>query len=307
MKKIIASILILFATSMAYSQITQEMYDKKVEEIALLKKQLEDVGINQNDVVVNLQSSIKSLQESNSELRSKLTSLEEFKSQKKEIEDRIAAKDNKINILENQLKEKDRQIEQKEKESTQKAKLEYERGKSDALATVLNFYKNHQLDDLIKSSTLESVARDIQFVGNYPEAKQVLNELQIYFNTKRLLSEKFDANQIENVKMQLDKIKTKSSLLIVLKEEVDFYQDFNDAFKKTIVKIITLDNDKWADGDAGIQKEKFTDIVTILADYIYNYYDYNNYPYLSDLLLEIIKRKKLNADADISDLLKKLE
>ena len=297
----------LVATSMAYSQITQEMYDKKVEEITLLKKQLADASINQNNVVENLQSSIKSLQESNSELRSKLSSLEEFKSQKKEIEDRIAANNNQINVLENQLKEKDKQIEKKEKEGIQKAKLEYERGKSDALATVLNFYKNHRFDDLIKASTHESVSRDMQLVGNYPEVKQVLNELQIYFNAKKLLSEKFEANQLGNVKMQLDEIKTKSSLLIVLKDEVDFYQDFNDAFKKTIKKIITLDNSKWAGNDEGIQKSKFNDIVTILADYMYNYYDYNNYPYLSDLVLEIIKRKKLNADADISDLLKKLE
>jgi hypothetical protein len=32
-----------------------------------------------------------------------------------------------------------------------------------------------------------------------------------------------------------------------------------------------------------------------------------DYPYLSEVVLEIIKRKRPNPDADISDLLKKIE
>jgi len=164
--------------------------------------------------------------------------------------------------------------------------------------------KTKSFDDLIKSSSKESVQRDRQLIGSNTEVEQILNDLQTYFNAEELLSQKFDAAQIKNAQTQLSKIKRQSKLLDTLKENVDYYKDFNTALKGTIEKIVNFE--KMAYGDPEIQKRKFDDIVIILADYMYNYYDYENYPHLSNIVIEIIKRKKSNADADITDLLNKL-
>ena len=133
-----------------------------------------------------------------------------------------------------------------------------------------------------------------------------MNDLLIYFNAEELLNKKFDAIQIKNAQVLLSQIKRESKLLDALKENVTYYQDFNTAFKETIGKLINLDKRKSADGDSEIQKLKFNEIVTELTDYMYNYYDYAKYPYLSDIMLEIIKRKRQKADMNILDLLSKL-
>ena len=166
--------------------------------------------------------------------------------------------------------------------------------------------KTKSFDDLIKSSSKESVQRDMQLIGNNTEVEQILNDLQTYFNAEELLSKKFDAEQIKNVQTQLSKIKRQSKLLDTLKENVDYYKDFNAALKGTIEKIVNLDKEKSAGGDPEIQKLKRSGVSSILFDYMYNYYDYGNYSYLSNIVLEIIKRKRPNADADITDLLNKL-
>jgi hypothetical protein len=147
----------------------------------------------------------------------------------------------------------------------------------------------------------------MQLLNNNPEIKQILNDLQIYFHSQKLLSEKFDAAKIKNAQMQLSQLKNKSYALDALKDKIDFYKDFNIELKETINLIIKLDAEKSAQDDSEIKKMKFNDIVLILSGYMYNYYDYTQYPYLSDVMIEIIKRKKLNPDADITDLLKKIE
>ncbi|MBK8369785.1 MAG: hypothetical protein IPL20_00105 [Saprospiraceae bacterium] len=143
-------------------------------------------------------------------------------------------------------------------------------------------------------------------MGDNPEIKQVLNDLLIYFSAKDLLLGKFDATRIKNSLAQLKQIKHQSQLLEKLKEDIEYYKDFNVAFKETMNIILSLDKQKSSGGDSEIQKIKFNEIVGILINYMYNYYDYDRYPYLSAIMLEIIKIKKLNADADISHLLKKL-
>lgn len=305
MKKIIVLALLFCGVCSAYSQITQEMYDKKVEEIANLKKQLEDAATNHNNMVATSQSVLKSLKDTINVLKSNLASLEKYKSQKKTIDVQLTTKSDSITLLKNQLVEKDKQIATTKKQGDQKAREEKEKGKAEALASIVNSYKNRQFDDLIKSSTKLSVVRDMQLVGNNAEVKPILNDLSVYFNAEELLAKKFDAAAIKNAQTQLNQIKQKSALLDKLKDNIEYYQDFNNELKETIGKLVDLDERKTAN-DAGTQKQKFNDIISELSNYMYNYYDYGNYPYLSDIILEIIKRKKIDANTDITDLLRKL-
>ena len=185
-------------------------------------------------------------------------------------------------------------------------RTEKEKGKNEALANFFDIYQNNKFDDLIKASTKLSVQRDMQLVGDDAEMQLVLSDLEKYFNTEELLVQKFDATQIKNAQTQLNQINRQSELLDKLKENIEYYKDFNDELKRTIERLVKLDEQKVADGDTEIQKLKFNEILSELSNYMYNYYDYGNYPYLSNIVLEIIKRKHPNADAEIRDLLGKL-
>lgn len=223
--------------------------------------------------------------------------------------DNLLAKVDSMNIvISNQIKtlaDKDKQIETEKANALTKAEASKNEGKAEAMASILNSYKNRSFDDLIKFSSRESVNRDLPILGDNPDVKSVLNDLLIFFYAQDLLSEKFDATQIKNAQTQLNQIKHQSKLLDAVKEDVEYYKDFNAALKETVSLVVNLDKSKSADGDAEIQELKFKEIV-VLLDFLYNYYDYSKYPYLSKIFIEIVKRKKPNADADISDLLIKL-
>ncbi len=106
----------------------------------------------------------------------------------------------------------------------------------------------------------------------------------------------------------MEQIKRESALLSKLKETIGNYQVFNEGLKETLGKIVVLDKAEAVSGmSKEIQRKKFDKILAEISAYIFNYdFNFSNYPYLSDIFLEIIKRKQPNPDADISDLLKRL-
>ena len=80
-----------------------------------------------------------------------------------------------------------------------------------------------------------------------------------------------------------------------------------DGLKKTIDNILVIDKETIALDDDNIQEKKLQEILSELAWYIFNYdFNFTEYPYLSDIVLDIIKQKQKNADADISLLKAKL-
>lgn len=318
MKKVVVLSILFFGVIPAYSQtdtLLLKYYEQKILENSQLKIELQTEKQNFSNLsnaykkdTLTLQNQIKELRNEVSSLKQKVSDLNKDKI--KEERDNLQKKVDSLNILISQknqtIIDKDKQITNEKANVKITAENAKNDGKAEALAGIVNSYKNKLFDDLIKSSTKESVVRDMQLVGYNPEIKPVLIDLQIYFNAKELLSEKFDEVQIKNTQTQLSQIKRQSKMLDALKDDVEFYQDFSTALKETVSELVNLDKLKSADGDSEIQKLKFNEIVTILTDYMYNYYDYAKYAYLSDLVLEIIKRKQPNADADITDLLIKL-
>jgi peptidoglycan hydrolase CwlO-like protein len=318
MKKIIVLTILFCGVIPAYSQTDSlflNNYDQKIRDNNKLINDLQTEKQNFSDLyeaykkdTLALQKQIKDLRNEVSSEKQKVSDLNnnKVKEERDNLQTKVDSLITVISKLNQTIADNDKQIEKAKANSITSADKAKNDGKAEALASIVNSYKNRPFDDLIKSSTKGSVDRDMQLVGNNPEVKPVLNDLQIYFNAQELLSEKFDAVKIKNAQTQLNQINRQSKLLDALKEDVDFYQNFKTALKETISKLVNLDKRKSADGDPDIQKLKFNDIVTILTDYIYNYYDYTKYPYLSDIVLEIIKRKQPNADADITDLLIKL-
>ncbi|MCL2650069.1 MAG: hypothetical protein FWD60_03455 [Candidatus Azobacteroides sp.] len=316
MKKIIILTLFLYVVCSAYSQ-TDSLFLKNYEQKILENSNLNNDLQKEKQKNVELSNAYKkdtlALQKQVKDLKNEVFSEKQKvadlnKGKVKEERDNLQYQVDSLNTiilkLNQTIADKDNQILTTRQQGDQKASEEKEKGKTEALTTLANTYRNRQFDDLLKLSTKESVLRDMQLVGNNDEIKPILNDLQIYFNTQELLSKKFDAMQIENAQTQLNQIKRQSKLLDTLKDNVEYYKDYNGTLKETISKLISLDGRKSADGDTEIQKLKFNEIITILTDYMYDYYDYGNYPHLSNIVLEIIKRKQSNADADISDLLK---
>jgi len=318
MKKTIVITLLLCGVCSVFSQTDSlflKNYEQKILENNKLKSDLQTDKkkfTDLNDVykkdTLALQKQIKALQKDIEIEKQKVSDLSKnkVKTERDNFLHKIDSLNTVISTLNQVISDKDKKIGTIRQQGDQKAHEENERGKQEVLVSLLNSYIGKSFDDLIKFSNKESVIRDIQFVDKNVEVKTILNDLLIYFNAEELLNKKFDAIQIKNAQVLLSQIKRESKLLDALKENVTYYQDFNTAFKETIGKLINLDKRKSADGDSEIQKLKFNEIVTELTDYMYNYYDYAKYPYLSDIMLEIIKRKRQKADMNILDLLSKL-
>jgi chromosome segregation ATPase len=300
-KKIILIALILCGVSSTYSQ---DCCDK-VEKQALVIDSLQKVIKAEIDNSNNFQQTSKDLNDTIKTLKTELLELKKIKEDTKAIDTQLQQKSDSIVSLKSTISEKNRQIDNIRQDGDKNARAEFEKGKAEVLTALVSAYKK-PFDDLLRFSTKESVRRDLHLVDNNSEVAPILLDLGKYFTSQELLENKFDAAQIKNAQNQLNQIKRQSALLDKLKESLEYYQDYSNALKETIGKLVDLDKRKNTGGDTEIQKLKFNDIVTELSDYMYNYYDYDNYPHLSNIVLEIIKRKKPNADADITDLLNKL-
>ena len=307
MKQIIVLSLIICICHPAYSQDCLDRIEKQAVIIDSLKKLVKTEKDKSQQLFLIYQRDTTIFLDSIKRMNSDLIKLANFKAEKANIDNLLKQKTDSIAFMNKQIFTKNQQISDEKLTCEQKSREEREKGKNEVLSSVINSYKNKRFDDLIMSSTKLSVQRDIQLVGNNSEIKPILLDLERYFNAEELLAKKIDSAQIKNAQLQLIQIKQQSVLLDKLKENIDYYEEYNDALKKTTEKLVVLDTVTDAKGDASVQKLKFNDISSELTNYIYNYYDYVYYPYLSDIVLEIIKRKQPNADADITDLLRKLQ
>lgn len=265
--------------------------------------------------VVKLQGQVNILEKDKENLNKKIKDLEKdiailnkttVKTERDSLLKLVERLRTNIAELNQKMQDKDVQINTEKQNCEQRAKNERENGKKDILEKLVSCYTNKKFDDLIKTTTKLSVQRDMQFVKNNDTVKLVLSDLETYFIAEELLAKKIDAVQIKNMQIQLGQIKQQSILLDKLKENIEYYKNYNEELKKAINNLVDLDKRKVAGSDTEIRNMKFQNILSELANYMYNYYDYANYPYLSGIVLEIIVRKKPNADANISDLLIKL-
>lgn len=310
MKKGIVLILILFAFSIAY---TQEGLIKTVQKITLENDSLQRVVSTHKNEITQLKGKIEELESKNNNLANKNKDLEsrlekldkqKIKADRDKLKTNLDSLSQLVGELRDSIEKKDKAIETEKKRGEDKSIQEKEKGKQEVLDKIIETYSK-PLDSLIKNSTLEIIERDIVIVGNNPVVQKKFKDLRKYFNAELVLSEKFNEEKIENAKNQLNSIE-QTELVQKLKKRLDDYTQHNDAMNKTIDKILDIDK-KFVANDEDMQKEKFEYILNELAWYFRNY-DFNvtDYPHLTDIVLDIIKRKQRNADADISDLKNKL-
>lgn len=242
-------------------------------------------------------------------LKNELSRLEKFKSEKIAIEASLLAKSDSINSLKNQITQKDNEIKTITEKCKKDAAAEKENGKNEVLNQLENTYKNISFDELINSSTIASIQRDKQLIGNNTDIKQIIIDLETYFRARNLLSNKFNSPLVNDAISQVSLIKHESKLVATLKDNLDNFKTFNEGLNTAIQNIIVIDKKEIVKGmSEQVVKSKFNKILSELSKFIFDYnFNFIDYPYLSDVVLEIIKRKQPNPDADISDLLKRIE
>jgi hypothetical protein len=324
MKKAILIFIMLFGLVNAYAQDgVADKIAKQAVEIDSLKKANKTVVIkndslrktilanksSNNQQSTNYKASEKKYADTIVDLKKELVKLEKYKSNKKAIEATLVAKSDSIVLLKKQITQRDNEIKNNNEKSKKDAAAEKENGKNEVLNQLVNTYKNKSFDDLINSSNLTSVQRDKQLIGNNTEIKQVITDLETYFNSEKLLSNKFNAEQVKYAISQVTIIKKQSQLVTTLKDNLDNLKTFKEGLSSAIQNIIAIDKKEFVKGNSEIVvKSKLNKILSELSKFIFDYnFNFVDYPYFSDIILEIIKRKQPNPDADVSDLLKKVE
>jgi hypothetical protein len=309
MKKLIFIATILICINSAYGQ--QELMKEIKNQAVVIDSLSKAIKAEREATITNtLQSQriLKSLQDSVSVLRIELSRLEKFRAEKKNIDSQLKTKSDSISNLKNTISEKEKQIVSERNSCLLKAKEEYKNGQESTLNSIANTYKTKTFDELIQFTTLESVKRDKVLLVNNTDMNQLFADLIVCVEAKELLNYKFDAAKVKNYQIKLVQIKQKSVVLEKLKTYIDNYDSFNSGLKESIGKINVLDNKESVAGMSDdIQKIKYNEVLSIISSFIFNYdFKFNDYPYLSDIVLEIFKRKQPNPDAEISDLMQKL-
>jgi len=287
MKRLIFIVIVVFANYSTYSQ--AELLDR-LEKNTLTIDSLKRVANHTQELAAERQSKLKKLEDSLKVLKTELSKMESFKANQKT---------DSILLLSSQLS-------QKEKENKKNVTEAKEQGKQEALANLTNYYLKNTFEVLIQSSTKQSIQKDQQLFGDKTELKSLLSDLDKYFKAKELLNKKYDPGQIQKAQNELNQIKRESELLSNLKNDLRLYKTYNDGLKEMLSEIVKIDADpnQTVSGlPEEVQKLKFYKI----SSYIFNY-DFNltDFPYLSDIVLEIIKRKTPSPDAEVSDLIQKL-
>ena len=246
-------------------------------------------------------------------LNKEIEKLDKFTSEKKAIENELKAKNESIDKLEKKISEKDSEIKNITENNKKVAADEKEKGKSEVIYQLVNTYRNKSFDDLIKSSSITSVQRDKLLIDNNPDVKQIIADLETYFIAVNLFSKKFNESQVKNslsqvTHIQQSKLVAASAAVVALKDNLDNFKTFNDGLNTAIQNIITIDKKEIVKGmSEDVVKLKLNKILSELSKFIFDYnFNFIDYPYLSEIVLEIIKRKQPNPDAIISDLLSKI-
>lgn len=314
-KKMIIKIRIILVTTLFFCGISSsyaqqdslylDRLEKRAVEIANLNNEVVKYKDSVNDNAIKLNK----LKDSLKLLKSKLSEIEDVKADKNVLENLLKQKSDSITILKTDLLDKDKQLATQTQSNKQEVKEAIENSKNKTLKSLIDYYKNKSFDDLVKSSTQQSARNDKNIIGHSNDIEPLLSDLEIYYKIKLLFQNEFNSAKIKEAQNQFNQLEQlESSSIDKLKNDVENYQIFNEGLKETIEKIIALDGRESVIGmPKEIQNLKFNKIMAEISFYIFNYdFNFLDYPYLTDVMLDIIKLKAPNPDANIFELLQKL-
>lgn len=225
-----------------------------------------------------------------------------------QIEKNLQEKTDSISEFIKTLNHKKNQIDSIQKEMIKQVNQANENGQQQVFKNFQLDYSNSNFDDLITSSTERTVTRDLPYgKGNGGDTYKVLQELSWYFSAKKVTEQPYNEKRVQEAQAQLNQITVTSSEVEKLKEIFSNYEICTEALGDTIKNIIDFDNKFKVPDDDESQSDKLKDILAELSKYFRNYrFDFKQYPYLSNIVLELMNSKQRNANTDISHLLDKL-
>ena len=316
MKVVLFLSIIFFGFSVAVSQ---DILLKEYTAMILAKDSLEKQVIKPlNDSILKLNSAhkaeisklqdqLKALENDTAVLNKKIKFLEsgitDLNKDKVKVErDNLQKKSDslfsRVTELEKTISERDELIKKEKKLCVENSMQEKEKGKQEILKQLILIY-NKPFDELIKSFTKKSVERDLLLVKDNIEVQQKLQNLKKYFDAEQVLSEKYNEQKVKTAQTQITSLDS-TAFVNKLTDKLDDYLLCNNGLKTTIDSVLVIDKRIIANDDYS-QEKKLQKILAELAWYFRNYhFNFTDYPYLSDIVLDIIKQKQKDANADIS-------
>lgn len=322
MRKNVISAIFVLGFSILYSQ--DSLLIEKIQKLTLTEDRLKKELDAANGMIVQLKSThqsnvsdlnaeIENLKRDTAILNKRINKLDK-KNFIKDLESSLEVKKDSISklkdsilTLEDKIKLKDQEIKAIGESNKSKEVQKYAEGRLSVYRQIANDYQSKTFDELISSFSEQSLDRDFPYLNKDDRLVLKLQDLKKYYSAMNILKIKFDAQKQQAAKNQLNTITEASDSLANLKLKIERYELRSGALKKAIDDIITLDKKLKAIDDPQVQIMKLTDVLIIIAGYVRNYqFNFRDYPYLSDIILEILKRKQKNPNADISDLVSKL-
>ena len=322
MKNLILLALMMLCSIQIYGQsivqISLSEYDnlkaKKITDstsIQTQKNKIEELESKAKDFLKEKEAYAKDSKKKEEEitkLKSDIAKLEKSgsKEELKKLNADLAQRNNEITENKNLIHE----LEVKIAENT----AEYERNLVAKKEEVIQSIKNQLLvfydkpfDQLVEVTSKGSIQRDIALLGVDSKAQEKLMSLQIYHESKLLLTEKFNLAKVQKVLEQLNAMEqteaVKKSIELLSNYELRF-----EGLQETLTNLIQLDSESFGADNEGLSKRKFEKILNQLTTYFYDYeIKLNEYPYLAEVITEIIQKKQVEIDADLTYIKEKMK
>lgn len=321
MKRIILFAAITLLTNGAFSQDCCDRNDQNVLKLDSLKryviKPLNDsiskLHSARETEIIKLNERIHKLETIKNDLTQTVKNFEaniaalnkdKIKLERDNLISKNAELNNLLIILNDSLSLKDSIIRAEKKNGEEKSNQSREEGKQETVNRIVQTY-NKPFEELIKNSTLKTVERDYLIIGNSSEAQRKLSSLRTYFDSEQIIYSKYNEETVKKALVQLAGLE-QNELVIKLIDKLNNYYYSTEGLKTAIKKIDEKDKIFLA-ADEDMQEKKLEKILTVLAGYFRNYqFNFTAYPYLSDVVLELIKLKQKDANTDVSKLLDRL-
>ena len=298
-------------------QISLSVYDnlkaKKITDsitIQTLKGKIEELEAKAKDFEKEKEAYAKDSKKKEEEitkLKSDLAKLEksDLKVELEKLNEDLAQRNSEVT----ENKKLIRDLEVKNAES----KAEYERNlvakKEEGIQSIKNqllIFYDKPFDQLVEVTSKGSIQRDIALLGVDSKVHEKLMNLQIYHESKLLLTEKFNLARVQMVLEQLTAMEQTEAV----KKSIELLSNYKlrfEGLQETLTNLIQLDSESFGADNEGLSKRKFDKILNQLTTYFYDYeIKLNEYPYLAEVITEIIQKKQVEIDADLSYLKERL-
>jgi DNA repair exonuclease SbcCD ATPase subunit len=272
----------------------QNEINSSVSKIDSLKKVIEDLNKEYSKNAgkkERLEKKIDELEKSplkteNSKLKVEISNLENASLKKDSTYSKEKLTyENSINVLSEELK-------------TQKQGMQIIRNQ------LMDFY-NKPFEELVGITSLNTIQRDLKILENEPIQKK-LKSIQIYHESKLALSEKYNEIRVKEILDQLNSLE-KNEANKKLIEHLVSYKYRNQFLQEALAEIIKVDLEEGErENNKLIRPIKFEKVISPLTAYFDAYKtNFFEYPYLNDIIVEIIQKKENNVDADLNYLLQR--